>query len=155
LLWVTTDPGCGKSVLSKALIDEQLLDSDPRNATICYFFFKDVSGDQRSATRALSALLHQLFSKSAALIKHAMPYFIENSEKISSIFEVMWNIIEKIASYPESGQIIFLLDALDECQPEHRNDLIRKLKGLEYLRIRCGWSKPNLKVLVTSRHIGK
>jgi hypothetical protein len=27
LLWVTADPGCGKSVLSRALVDERLLDS--------------------------------------------------------------------------------------------------------------------------------
>lgn len=36
-LLVSADPGCGKSVLAKYLIDHAL----PRSATICYFFFKD------------------------------------------------------------------------------------------------------------------
>ena len=36
-LLVSADPGCGKSVLAKYLIDYGL----PRAATICYFFFKD------------------------------------------------------------------------------------------------------------------
>jgi hypothetical protein len=35
-LLVSADPGCGKSVLAKYLIDKRL----PRSATICYFFFK-------------------------------------------------------------------------------------------------------------------
>ena len=153
LLWVTADPGCGKSVLSKALVDEQLLDSDPENATICYFFFKDISDEQRSAMRALSALLHQLFSseKSAALIKHAMPDFNKNGENISNLFEVMWTIIEKIAMDPESGKIVFLLDALDECQTSAQSHLITKLKELEYKSIRRSPIKINLKFLVTSR----
>lgn len=33
-LLVSADPGCGKSVLAKHLIDEAL----PRSATLCYFF---------------------------------------------------------------------------------------------------------------------
>ncbi|KAH7228458.1 uncharacterized protein BKA55DRAFT_716163 [Fusarium redolens] len=36
-LLVTADPGCGKSVLAKYLIDHGL----PQSTTICYFFFKD------------------------------------------------------------------------------------------------------------------
>lgn len=36
-LLVTADPGCGKSVLAKYLIEHAL----PRSNTICYFFFKD------------------------------------------------------------------------------------------------------------------
>ncbi|KAI9775388.1 MAG: hypothetical protein M1839_001243 [Geoglossum umbratile] len=153
LLWVTADPGCGKSVLSKALIDEKLLDQDPENATFCYFFFKDVSDDQRSVTRALSALLHQLFSsdKGAPLIKHALPEFDKNGDQVSSIFEVMWAIIEQVASDPESDKIVFLLDALDECQSSMRNCLITRLKDFEYESIRRSPIKPKLKFLVTSR----
>ncbi|CAG1999053.1 unnamed protein product [Fusarium graminearum] len=42
-LLVSADPGCGKSVLAKYLIDHGL----PRSTTICYFFFKDQ--DQNTA----------------------------------------------------------------------------------------------------------
>jgi hypothetical protein len=34
---VSADPGCGKSVLAKYLIDHVL----PESSTVCYFFFKD------------------------------------------------------------------------------------------------------------------
>ena len=45
LLWVSANPGCGKSVLSKCLIEEKLASLDPQHATIRYFFFKDISPD--------------------------------------------------------------------------------------------------------------
>src|SRR5215471_10405811 len=54
LLWVSADPGCGKSVLSKSLIDEDLKSIKTR--TTCYFFFKDDNDIQENVTTALSAL---------------------------------------------------------------------------------------------------
>jgi hypothetical protein len=51
LLWVSADPGCGKSVLAKYLVDIMLPSTKSR--TTCYFFFKDDFEDQRSAASAL------------------------------------------------------------------------------------------------------
>src|SRR5205807_935471 len=45
LLWLSADPGCGKSVIASFLITH--LKTQP-NATVCYFFFKDDSEEQRS-----------------------------------------------------------------------------------------------------------
>ncbi|CAK7219974.1 hypothetical protein SBRCBS47491_004032 [Sporothrix bragantina] len=47
-LLVSADPGCGKSVLAKYLIDHEL---SQQSATICYYFFKDQ--DQNTARQAL------------------------------------------------------------------------------------------------------
>ena len=41
LLWVSAGPGCGKSVLARALIDERKVCTNTTPSTICYFFFKD------------------------------------------------------------------------------------------------------------------
>jgi ankyrin repeat domain-containing protein 50 len=134
-------------------VDEKLLSPVQEDITICYFFFKDISDDQRSATRAQSALLHRLFSstKTAPLIKHALPAFRANDEKISGLFDVMWEVIENIAANPNSGNIVFVLDALDECEYRARIKLIKKLKRLDLRRISYHASGINLKVLVTSR----
>jgi hypothetical protein len=59
LLWLTADPGCGKSVLSRALVDERLVGIRSCNPTICHFFFKD-NEEQNNIATALCALLHQL-----------------------------------------------------------------------------------------------
>ncbi|KAG4034505.1 hypothetical protein MFRU_003g04650 [Monilinia fructicola] len=153
LLWVTADPGCGKSVLSKALVDERLLEREVNGTTICYFFFKDTSEEQRSPTSALSALLHQLFTseKGGKLIKHAMPAFRENKTHLSKNLEVLWKIVQDIAMDPDCGKIVFLIDALDECEYESQENLITKLKEFEKLHIRNGLSKNNLQIFITSR----
>ncbi|KAH8585404.1 nucleoside phosphorylase domain-containing protein [Bisporella sp. PMI_857] len=147
LLWVTADPGCGKSVLSRALVDDPELKLLLNDTTICYFFFKDTSEDQRSPISALAALLHQLFTSEigAKVIRHALPAFQENKDKVSQYFEVMWGIVQDIALDPGCGKIIFLLDALDECESSKQQSLIEKLKGLERMQIR------HVKFFITSR----
>ncbi|KAF2147926.1 hypothetical protein K461DRAFT_283068 [Myriangium duriaei CBS 260.36] len=75
-LLISADPGCGKSVLAKYLVDKAL----PRSSIILYFFFKDQ--DQNTTAQALCALLHQMFSHRRALIKHAMPEFAKNGENM-------------------------------------------------------------------------
>jgi len=90
-LLVSADPGCGKSVLAKYLIDYGL----PRAATICYFFFKDQ--DQNTLSQALCALLHQLFSQKSVLIRHAMPEYFKNGSGIVTLTTTLWNILKDAA----------------------------------------------------------
>lgn len=91
LLWVSAGPGCGKSVLSKSLIDDEELATttitislssidaitniaSSRESTVCYFFFKDGGDGSMDGAHALCALLHQLFTypSTSGLIKHAL-----------------------------------------------------------------------------------
>lgn len=58
LLWVSAGPGCGKSVLSRALIDEQHLSANIEASTVChtpffFFFFKDGDENRMYAANAL------------------------------------------------------------------------------------------------------
>ncbi|KAF7510433.1 hypothetical protein GJ744_006712 [Endocarpon pusillum] len=69
LLWISADPGCGKSVLSKFLVDHEFQTAD--QITVCYFFFKD-NELQDNLAIALRALLHQLFSHQPQLLHHAI-----------------------------------------------------------------------------------
>ncbi|KAK3947126.1 hypothetical protein QBC32DRAFT_319199, partial [Pseudoneurospora amorphoporcata] len=86
-LLITADPGCGKSVLSKYLIDQYLPQRCP-TTTICYFFFKD--GDQNTVKQALCALLHQLFCQKPCLIKHAMPHYDRNGPGMVGTASALW-----------------------------------------------------------------
>src|SRR5207237_3576997 len=72
LLWLSADPGCGKSVIASFLIKHLKMHSD---AIVCYFFFKDDSEEQRSAEYALCAILHQLFMQRKPLSKFAQEAF--------------------------------------------------------------------------------
>ncbi len=127
LLWVTADPGCGKSVLSKFLIDSYITDATSGTTSICYFFFRDGSEKNQDGTNALCALLHQLFGQNRTLLQHTLPDFEHNKTKLSGLFETLWSIFLRAATDSEAGSIICVLDALDECNERTRRPLLRHI----------------------------
>ena len=83
LLWVSADPGCGKSALSSFLVNRfREPDSQAGHlGIVCCFFFEDGNENQKDATSALRALLHQLFKTKNSLIGHAIPEFQSKGSK--------------------------------------------------------------------------
>jgi ankyrin repeat protein len=141
-LLVSADPGCGKSVLAKYLIDHAL----PRSATICYFFFKDQ--DQNKFRQALCALLHRLFSKQSNLIHHATKQFEKDGPGLINSTMSLWAILGNATKDPQAGPVIIVLDALDECDQSQFKDLMRGM--VSQLRSnRSGHGK--VRYLLTSR----
>ncbi|KAH7116439.1 hypothetical protein EDB81DRAFT_848410 [Dactylonectria macrodidyma] len=125
-LLVTADPGCGKSVLAKYLIDHGL----PRSTTICYFFFKDQ--DQNTVRQALCALFHQFFSQKPSLIEHALPLFHRDGQGLINSTESLWKILRNAIKDPQAGPVIMVLDALDECAESEFADLMRNVRSQSY-----------------------
>ena len=124
---------------------------DPQHATICYFFFKDVSPDSRSITKALSAILHQLFTKIPSLVEHGASAFDENGDELASMSSKMWEILEHTAADFRAGEIVCLLDALDECEEAQPITLLEKLKTF-YRKAEGSKARyQNLRFLLTSR----
>ncbi|KAL7794854.1 hypothetical protein V8C43DRAFT_321631 [Trichoderma afarasin] len=121
-LVITADPGCGKSVLAKYLIDHGL----PRSATICYFFFKDQ--DQNTIRQALCALLHQLFTQKPVLINHAIAQVGTDGTGLINSTPSLWEVLRNAASDKQAGPIIIVLDALDECLASEFNNLIKNIQ---------------------------
>ncbi|KAH7231086.1 hypothetical protein BKA59DRAFT_322137 [Fusarium tricinctum] len=141
-LLVSADPGCGKSVLARYLIDHGL----PRSTTICYFFFKDQ--DQNTVRQALCALLHQLFSLKPLLIEHAMPQFRKDGQALINSTESLWKILRNATKDPQTGPVIMVLDALDECAESEFTDLMRNVES-QFRSDQLGYGK--LKYLLTCR----
>ncbi|KAH7134386.1 hypothetical protein EDB81DRAFT_858982 [Dactylonectria macrodidyma] len=141
-LLVSADPGCGKSVLAKYLIDHGL----PRSTTICYFFFKDQ--DQNTVRQALCALLHQLFSLKPSLIEHAMPQFRKDGQGLINSTESLWKVLRNAIKDPQTGPVIVVLDALDECTESEFADLMRNVES-QFRSDQLGYGK--LKYLLTCR----
>lgn len=153
LLWVSAGPGCGKSVLSRALVDERLLSTNVTTSTICHFFFKD--GDERrmNSTDALCAILHQLFihDHTGSLIELALPSYKKYNKGLPKNFTELWQILDKCARSSDTGDIFCVLDALDECRVDSSRQLINQLEEL-YLRSDQQSSRlSKLKFLITSR----
>ncbi|KAB5569898.1 hypothetical protein GE09DRAFT_1217350 [Coniochaeta sp. 2T2.1] len=95
LLWVSAGPGCGKSVLSRALIDDHRLSTKVATSTVCHFFFRDGDESRRYSTNALCAILHQLFTQDPAgsLIGNALPSHKNYGEKLTGNFSELWRIL--------------------------------------------------------------
>ncbi|KAF9879367.1 hypothetical protein CkaCkLH20_02910 [Colletotrichum karsti] len=144
LLWVSADPGCGKSVLARHLIENVLPTSTPSSRVI-YFFFKDDFADQRSAESALRGLLHQLLSGDSPLFTKALLESFEDlGEKMFEGFSNLWRLFLNTISQPNAGEIICVLGALDECHVGW-DRLIKSLGEL------CGNPTSGFKPILLSR----
>lgn len=142
LLWASADPGCGKSVLSRYLVDGVL----PRDDRIvCYFFFKDGLDDQQALSVALCSILHQLFRQDPATLSDAVLEIVEEDgdflfRSARSLFRLLLDAVQSCAK-----DVVCVFDALDECaDPTPLTDELGKMftKG----------EKPDgLKLIITSR----
>ena len=144
LLWISADPGCGKSVFSKSLVDQELRQDG--SLSICYFFFKD-NEEQNSINLALCAVLHQLFTQKPELLHHAIPVWHSNKEKLQQETGDLWRILLWAARDPAAGHVVCVLDALDECDTHERETLIGRLTKFH----NSSAKESSLKFLVTSR----
>ncbi|KAH7078162.1 hypothetical protein BKA63DRAFT_532522 [Paraphoma chrysanthemicola] len=145
LLLVSADPGCGKSVLAKYLVDCYLpRQLSPVPVTICYFFFRDP--DQSTIPQALCALLHQLFCQKPHLIHHAMKEYEQNGKHLINSSQSLWNTLKRAVEDPKTGPVIILLDALDECAD--LNDLMGNLQAHVHSQ---QFHSGQLRYLLTSR----
>ena len=147
LLFVTAEPGCGKTVLSKYLIDSAL--EAPKDRHLCYWFFKDDTAPQRSTTQALKALISQLLSRRKHLIDMILWHrkwrdrLLHISNAFGDLCDVLLACVRALGT-----EVVFIIDALDECGVEHRQLLINTLN--DFFR-RAGREKCFLKVLMTGR----
>lgn len=151
LLWVSGDPGCGKSVLSSFLVDE-LKDSGSQailRATVCFYFCDDKIESQKDGKAVLSGLLHQLFCANRFLIRHAIHHFEAKGSQIAKDMKTLWDILRATSTDREAGNIICVIDALDECEEVSRRLLIKWF--VDYISKSAPPNGPFLKVLMTSR----
>lgn len=136
-------------MLAKSLIDHDLPKWDAKR--VCYFFFKDDNPEQVCASNALCAILHQLFSSRKELLRHALTDFSRSGPTLIRNISRLWGILLRVAKDPLAGEIICVLDALDECEPVRLELLIRLMVDF-YERTMVERERNSiLKFLVTSR----
>lgn len=148
LLWISADPGCGKSVLSKSLVDRELKSLE--SCSICYFFFKD-NETQNNLSTALCALLHQLFNYQPRLLHHGISSWGRNGDKLQKETAELWRILLSSATDDAASNVICIIDALDECANEGQLTLIKFLTDYYNSSVKKPSRKSTLKFLVTSR----
>ncbi|KXH51058.1 hypothetical protein CNYM01_10971 [Colletotrichum nymphaeae SA-01] len=147
VLWILGYPGCGKSVLAKAIVDEQLQNSNQH--TVCYFFFR-FNDNQNNLATALCALLHQLFNHQPLLLRHAMNAFEKIGTQLQTDTDELWRIFTAAVTDDQAVNITCVIDALDECCDDDLPKLIQFLASFHNQRT-ASTRKFQLKFLVTSR----
>ena len=145
-LWTTADPGCGKSVLAKCLVDD-FIQITGNASHVCYFFFR-AGTEWESTTAALCAMLHQLFCQDEGLLrKHGLPQYRQNGSKIADLFEPLWEMFVSVCQDKDRDGILCIIDALDECDASHKALFISRLAEM----IADDEQKVKAKFLITSR----
>lgn len=147
LLWISADPGCGKSVLAKSLIDIEL--AQVPNLFTAYFFFREKDGNNNLST-ALSSLLHQLLSTQRHLIKHALPAWEELGPDLTQNVSRLWRLLITTAKDSDKD-ITFVVDGLDECQPSERSPFLTFLNHFYFGAKKLLPRSNRLKFVITSR----
>ena len=131
ILWVSAGPGFGKSVLSKSLVKDGLLSTKVLTTNVAHFFFKAGDSSRINMTDAMCVLLYQLLKQdqSGKLLQNALtnPHAKGNSS-LGQNFEQLWNILVQVASASTSGEIILVLDGLDECTRDDRKAFLHALE---------------------------
>jgi len=84
------------------------------------------------------------------LIRHALPSYIEIGAALSTTFSKLWSIFIVAATDPLAGDVICVLDALDECNEQEQQRLIKALENF-CLHQRTLFSASRLKFLIISR----
>ena len=140
-LLVTGDPGCGKSVLAKYLVDYELPNQD-EEAIVCYYFFS--AKIQNEIIEAMAGLLHQLLSAHPTSVRRrAIPVYQSHGSRLVKNLVVMAELLCEIATDLAPRKVIIVLDALDECDWRHLSSFFAALNVLERI--------PNIKLLLTTR----
>lgn len=103
LLMVLAGPGSGKSVLSRALVDENRLFTSSATSTVCYFFCKDGDKGRMTFASALAALLHQLLTQdpTGRLIDRAKSAYQQAGKNMSKAPGQLWKLLLDCAEAPE------------------------------------------------------
>jgi ankyrin repeat domain-containing protein 50 len=153
LLWLTGNPGCGKTILSAYLTEQ--LDSPTKSssaALVCFYFCDDRISAQKDGKSILRSLIYQILRRRRSLIKYLRRVYDEKGPSLASSFPSLWNVFLTIASDPKSGPINIIVDAIDECEEQTRNsflsavvDLLQKSKASDDQPSSC------IKFFMTSR----
>ncbi|KAK1484968.1 ankyrin repeat protein [Colletotrichum abscissum] len=154
LLWITADAGCGKSIAAKYLVDffQKRTSRAYLHTHVCYFFFKEGLEHQDKAHSAVSAVLHQLFSKQHRLMHHAMVKYSSMPKSSFNCFSTLWSILLATMEDPHTKNVVWILDGLDECEEKSLDELIKALA--DFVQSRNAVSikrRPACKIILLSR----
>ncbi|CAI6339961.1 unnamed protein product [Periconia digitata] len=147
VLWIKGDPGKGKTMLLCGIINE-LEGTNNDTTLLSYFFCQSTDSRINNATAVLRSLICTLIAKrpiSASLVEKL------SADSNASMFEginawyALEEILEKVLEDLGTEQIVFVIDALDECTTD--------LERLLNLIVKISATPHQVKWIISSRNI--
>jgi ankyrin repeat protein len=153
LLWITGEPGCGKTMVSAYLTDHlKLARNASVQAQVFFFFCDDKVKSQRDANAILRGILYQMVQQRRKLIKHVKSQFELDGPSLSNSFPALWELFLKMVASLPPGMVGVIVDAIDECEVRTRKSFLNAVTQLvnETTNVHHP-SRHYIKFLVTSR----
>ena len=148
ILWISAPPGYGKTVLATFLEARHVQQKTYREITVCSFFCGRTMENQKSAVSILRMILWQLLRDNHELIRHAVPWYETQGEKLAHDIDTLWALCTTCFKDPSLGETVVILDALDECHKWHRDELMRWIRVI--FKYRSDRHLSPLKLIITS-----
>uniref|UniRef100_A0A093V197 Vegetative incompatibility protein HET-E-1 n=1 Tax=Talaromyces marneffei PM1 TaxID=1077442 RepID=A0A093V197_TALMA len=152
ILWLHGTPGSGKSTMVITMTDE--LPKQPAfnsgNKVLAYFFCDSSEENQRTAISILRGLLYQLIHQRPRLIKYLLAKYLDRKDTLFTSFDALWTVLLEMGA-ESSCEIYCMIDALDECEPDSQQTLLRQINQ-SFARRGAGCSfSDGPYILITSR----
>ncbi|KAJ5116331.1 WD40 repeat-like protein [Penicillium angulare] len=148
LLWIKGGPGKGKTMILMTII-KHLSQSLHDNNIPSFFFCQETVKDANA--RVLRGLIYQILVQNRALISYLRKvYDLQGSKLFESknTFTALKDIFVEMINDPKLDRVFLVVDALDECQPDDLKPLLSLINA-------CVSNSPQVKWLVSSRHVGE
>ncbi|KAK6342187.1 hypothetical protein TWF730_001666 [Orbilia blumenaviensis] len=154
VLWIKGKPGVGKSTLMKHILSS-CARTFPKHTVAAYFFNARGTTLEKSRLGMLRSLLYQLLDSDPKAYDRFVPYFVDKEKKHGRSLEWCEGGLESILMdlIPSFGQpVVFLVDALDECD---ESEVRKVISFFELLSSKATSASENLQLLricLSSRH---
>ena len=158
VLLVHGGPGMGKTMITIAMVAElstRLEQSGSSNSVLACFFCDNKDINTNNAVAILRSLLYQILCQQPKLFCHIQDeYKKQGSQLLNSrnALQTLWRILQDMLLQSTLNRVYFVVDALDECDPESRETLLRLMEvytGKDKTRSTAGSA---IKWILTSRN---
>jgi hypothetical protein len=119
LLWITGDPGKGKTMLSLYLIrhHEKDMDEPSREKKKLLYFFCSSEEGRNTGVAILRGMIFQLLRDTEWMFRHIQEAFSHHGRTLfqDERFEALWRVFEAMVRDPQLETVTCIFDDLDEC----------------------------------------
>lgn len=129
ILWLHGLPASGKSMMTIFLTEA--LENDPNMGDaglVIYFFCDSSSQNHTSGIAVLSGLIWQLI-KDRPIGQEVVRRWYEDDKVLFTSFNRLWKLFIMLLNGGSEGKVYCVIDALDECDRESQNAILRKFEN--------------------------